>query len=63
MKPPLPPEVERGANGLRVRGHALVLDPRGRPQLGFVAHARGAPRVLPERSVTTAATLALLEAA
>jgi putative mRNA 3-end processing factor len=63
MKPPLPPEVERGANGLRVRGHALVLDPRGRPQLGFVAHARSAPRVLPERSLATAATLALLEAA
>jgi putative mRNA 3-end processing factor len=63
VKPSLPPEVERGANGLRVRGHALVLDPHGRPALGFVAHARGAPRVLPERSVATAATIALLEAA
>ena len=62
VKPPLPPEVERGANGLRVRGHALVLDPHGRPALGFVAHARAAPRVLPERSVATAATIALLEA-
>jgi Cft2 family RNA processing exonuclease len=58
----LPPEVERGANGLRVRGHPLVLDPRGRPALGFVAHARGAPRLLPERCVATAATVALLEA-
>ena len=63
MKLSLPPEVERGANGLRVRGHPLVLDPRGRPSLGFVAHARGAPRILPERSVATAATVALLEAA
>ncbi|HEY2031040.1 MAG TPA: MBL fold metallo-hydrolase [Myxococcales bacterium] len=63
MKPALPPEVERAANGLRVRGHPLVLDPRGRPALGFVAHARGAPRILPERSIATAATVALLEAA
>lgn len=57
------PQVERAAHGLRVRGHALYLDPRGRPQVGFLAHARGAPRVLPERTVTTAATVALLEAA
>lgn len=63
MKASLPPEVERAANGLRVRGHDLVLDPRGRPQLGFIAHARGAPRILPERTVATAATIALLEAA
>jgi putative mRNA 3-end processing factor len=63
VKAPLPPEVERGANGLRVRGQSLVLDPRGRPPLGFVAHARGAPRVFPERMVATAQTLALLTAA
>lgn len=58
-----PPEVERAANGLRVRGHALYLQPRGRPQFGFLAHARGAPPVLPERTVATAPTVALLEAA
>ena len=57
------PEVERAANGLRVRGHGLYLEPRGRPPLGFLAHARGARPVLPERTVTTAATVALLEAA
>ncbi len=56
-------EVERAANGLRVRGHSLYLEPRGRPPLGFLAHARGAPRVLPERAVATAATIQLLEAA
>jgi len=57
------PEVERAANGLRVRGHGLYLEPRGRPPLGFLAHARGARPVLPERTVATAATVALLEAA
>lgn len=57
------PEVERAANGLRVRGHGLYLEPRGRPPLGFLAHARGAPRVLPERTVATAATAMLVEAA
>lgn len=58
-----PPEVERAANGLRVRGHGLYLEPLGRPPLGFLAHARGAPGVLPERMVATAATIQLLEAA
>jgi putative mRNA 3-end processing factor len=58
-----PPEVERAANGLRVRGHGLYLEPHGRPPLGFLAHARGAPSVLPERMVATAATIQLLEAA
>jgi putative mRNA 3-end processing factor len=58
-----PPEVERAANGLRVRGHALYLEPRGRPQVGFLAHARGARPVLPERTVATAPTVALLMAA
>lgn len=57
------PEVERAANGLRVRGHALYLEPHGRPQMGFLAHARGAFAVLPERTVATAPTVALLEAA
>ncbi len=56
-------EVERAANGLRVRDHQLYLDPRGRPQLGFLAHARGAASVLPERTVATAPTVALLAAA
>jgi putative mRNA 3-end processing factor len=55
-------EVERAAHGLRVRGHALYLEPRGRPPLGFLAHARGARPVLPERTVATAATVALLQA-
>jgi len=55
--------VERAPNGLRVRGHGLYLEPRGRPPLGFLAHARGAPPVLPERMVATAATIQLLEAA
>ena len=56
-------EVERAANGLRVHGHSLYLEPRGRPPLGFLAHARGARPVLPERAVATAATIRLLEAA
>ena len=56
-------EVERAANGLRVTGHALYLEPRGRPQIGFLAHARGARPVLPERMVATAPTIRLLEAA
>ena len=55
--------MERAANGLRVRGHALYLEPHGRPQMGFLAHARGAFSVLPERTVATAHTVALLEAA
>jgi putative mRNA 3-end processing factor len=58
-----PPEVERAANGLRVRGHALYLEPRGRPPLGFLAHARGAPSVLPQRMVASGPTGKLLEAA
>lgn len=57
------PEVERAANGLRVRGHPLYLEPLGRPPMGFLAHARGARRVLPERTVATPPTVALLEAA
>ena len=57
------PEVERAVHGLRLRGHALYLQPRGRPPLGFLAHARGARPVLPERTVATAATIALLESA
>lgn len=56
-------QVERAAHGLRVRGTQLYLDPVGRPQLGFLAHARGARATLPERTVATAATVALLEAA
>src|ERR671935_1972480 len=60
---PDPPAVERAANGLRVRGHALYLEPRGRPPLGFLAHARGAPPVLPQRMVTSGPTSKLLEAA
>lgn len=57
------PEVELAAHGLRVRGHPLYLEPRGRPPLGFLAHARGARPVLPERTVATAATVQLLQAA
>src|SRR2546423_1944018 len=57
------PEVERAANGLRVRGHALYLQHRGRPPVGILCHARGAPPVLPERMVATAPTIKLLEAA
>lgn len=56
-------EVERAAHGLRVRDHQLYLDPRGRPPLGFLAHARGEPRALPQRTIATAPTIALLEAA
>ena len=58
-----PPEVERAANGLRVRGHSLYLEPIGRPPLGFLAHARGAPSVLPQRMVASGPTHKLLEAA
>ena len=57
------PEVERAPHGLRVRGHGLYLDHRGRPPLGILAHARGAPAILPERMVATAPTVKLLEAA
>jgi putative mRNA 3-end processing factor len=56
-------QVERAAHGLRLRGTHLYLEPIGRPQLGFLAHARGARATLPERTVATAATVALLEAA
>jgi putative mRNA 3-end processing factor len=56
-------QVERAAHGLRLRGTQLYLDPIGRPQLGFLAHARGARATLPERTVATAATVALLDAA
>src|SRR5436190_4797243 len=58
-----PPEVERAANGLRVRGHALYLEHRGRPPQGILSHARGAPAVLPERMIATAPTIKLIEAA
>src|SRR5256885_14828363 len=58
-----PPEVERAAHGLRVRGHALYLEHRGRPPLGILGHARGAPAVLPERMVATAPTIKPIEAA
>ena len=57
------PEVELAAHGLRVRGHPLYLEPRGRPPLGFLAHARGARPVLPERTIATAATVRILQAA
>jgi len=56
-------EVERAAHGLRLRGTQLYLEPIGRPQLGFLAHARGARAILPERTVATAGTVALLETA
>lgn len=56
------PEVERTAHGLRLRDTALHLEPRGRSELGFLAHARGAPATLPRRLVASAGTLALLEA-
>src|SRR3954470_19506713 len=56
------PEVERTAHGLRVRGTHLYVDPIGRPQLGFLAHARGARATLPERTLASAHTIALREA-
>lgn len=54
-------EVERTAHGLRLRDTALHLEPRGRSELGFLAHARGARAALPRRLVASAGTLALLE--
>ncbi|MFL5373724.1 MAG: MBL fold metallo-hydrolase [Myxococcales bacterium] len=61
-KPVLPAlSVERAAHGLRVRGTQLYVDPVGRTQIGFLAHARGARATLPERTVLSARTLALLE--
>jgi putative mRNA 3-end processing factor len=56
-------EVERAGHGLRVRDYQLYLDPLGRPPLGFLAHARGAGRILPERTVASGPTIALLQAA
>src|SRR2546423_12955403 len=56
-------EVERAAHGLRLRGTQLYLEPIGRPQLGILAHARGARAILPERTVATPGTVAVLEAA
>ncbi len=47
--------------GLALRGSALQLDPRGRPALGFLSHARETRTQLPERLIATAGTLALLE--
>jgi len=62
-KPVLPAlAVERAAHGLRVRGTQLYVDPVGRTQIGFLAHARGARATLPERTVLSARTLSLLEA-
>ncbi|MFL5431651.1 MAG: hypothetical protein ACJ79M_18680, partial [Myxococcales bacterium] len=61
-KPVLPAlSVERAAHGLRVRGTQLYVEPVGRTQIGFLAHARGARATLPERTVLSARTLALLE--
>ncbi|TMA21737.1 MAG: MBL fold metallo-hydrolase [Deltaproteobacteria bacterium] len=54
--------VERAPHGLRVRGTQLYVDPVGRTQIGFLAHARGVRATLPERTVLSARTLALLEA-
>jgi putative mRNA 3-end processing factor len=59
---PEPLEVERTAWGLSLRGTQLVLDPRGRASLGFLAHAQRTRGQLPERVIATAGTLALLEA-
>jgi len=56
-----PLEVERTPFGLALRGSALQLDPRGRPSLGFLSHARETRTQLPERLIATAGTLALLE--
>jgi putative mRNA 3-end processing factor len=56
-------EVERAAHGLRLRGTQLYVEPIGRPQLGFLAHARGVRAILPERTVATPGTVALVEAA
>jgi putative mRNA 3-end processing factor len=56
-------ELERTAHGLRLRGTQLHLDPRGRSELGFIAHARGARATLPARIVATAATVEVLKAA
>jgi len=62
-KPVLPClAVERAPHGLRVQGTQLYVDPVGRTQIGFLAHARGARATLPERTVVSARTLALLEA-
>lgn len=57
------PAVERTALGLRLRDTPLHLEPRGRSELGFLAHARGARATLPLRLVATSGTVALLEAA
>jgi len=64
MRKPVVPglAVERAPHGLRVRGTQLYVDPVGRTQIGFLAHARGARATLPERTVLSARTLALLEA-
>jgi putative mRNA 3-end processing factor len=62
-KPVLPGlALERAPHGLRVRGTQLYVDPVGRTQIGFLAHARGARATLPERTVLSARTLGLLEA-
>ena len=56
------PEVERTALGLRLRGTDLYLEPRGRSELGFLAHARGVRATLPERLIASVGTIALLDA-
>jgi putative mRNA 3-end processing factor len=57
-----PLEVERTAFGLRLRGSQLVLDPRGRAPLGFVANARAVRSSMPERTIATTGTIELLAA-
>jgi hypothetical protein len=59
---PEPLEVVRTPAGLALRGSQLVLDPRGRSALGFLASAHTGKAELPERVIATPATLALLEA-
>lgn len=58
-----PLEVERTPFGLALRGGSLHLETRGRPPLGFLAHARLTRAQLPERIIASAGTLALLESA
>ena len=57
-----PLEALRSPVGLVLRGTQLVLDPRGRSPLGFLASAHASRADLPERVIATPATLALLEA-
>jgi putative mRNA 3-end processing factor len=57
-----PLEAVRSPAGLLLRGTQLVLDPRGRSPLGFLASAHTSRAELPERVIATTATLSLLEA-